>query len=108
MTEPGTQDTLAAIGRDLDRACALLLSPSPANLDCCSGILESAVAGLDTVPTSDAQRFHGRVSKAAALLEHASQFHRSWRHILGAKCAGYQAGGQPAMLESPARLRVEG
>jgi hypothetical protein len=120
MTPAEVQERLAAIGSDVNRACALLVSPAPANLDTCSLLLESASLQLSSVRSqlssgdanpgslNEAQRVHTSLRKAAALLENAAQFHQTWNRILGAMCSGYQAGGAAASVVRHPRMWLEG
>lgn len=112
---PDTTQRLAAVGAELERACGLLTSPAPANLDACARILEDASIALAAIPPHDAaqspdvaRELAHSVRKATALLRHAADFHESWRRVLGAMCAGYQPDGAAAPASPRTSLCLEG
>ena len=120
MTPAEIPERLAAIDSEVNRVCMLLVSPTPANLDTCSSILElasfqltgvrSQLSSPDANPGSLAQAQHLKRSlqKASALLEKAAQFHQTWNRMLGAMCSGYEAGGAAASVVRPPRMCLEG
>ena len=110
-------ERLAAARAQVDRACHLLLSPTPQALDRCAQLLASALSELtacqgDSAPASrartEAQRLHRSIGHTRRLLEGAAAFHQNWIRWLGALCAGYTRHGEPASLERVSRLVTEG
>ncbi len=115
MTATGTTARLAALASEVERACALLVSPAPAHLDQCALILEDASEALAAIPAPEAaqspvevRRLAVSIRHAAALLDHAAEFHRNWRRIRGVMCSGYQPGGDAAEHPIPSSLSMEG
>jgi hypothetical protein len=111
-------ERLAAVQSAVDRACQLLLSPTPQQLDACARLLETAVSELsalpDTAPESkndaraQARLLKKSIGRADRLLESAAEFYSNWIRFLGALCAGYTGQGQPASVEHDARLLARG
>jgi len=117
MITPDIAERLAAIRAQVDRACTMLISPDPGNLEESSRFLQAAsldLAGIAspiaaTENTLAASRsLRSSVRHAAALLQHAAAFHQGWRRILGSICSGYQPGGSPPAIERQARVSIEG
>ena len=120
MTSAELQERISTVGTELDRVAALLVSPVPATLDRCAQSLEAASFELSDLCShlspgdadpgllAEAQRLQRGVARATALLDRAAQFHHGWNQILGAMCAGYQAGGIVAPIVRPARVCVQG
>jgi len=100
--------------------CQLLLSPSPAALDRCTPLLETAVAEVSAcLPElrgsqgrqdvlDEAQRLFLAVGHAKRLLEGAAEFHHNWIRRLGALSGGYTGSGEPATVERGSRMQIEG
>lgn len=121
---PNTDNGIALAGvlREVQRACDLLRSPTPAAVDRCSVVLGSAIARLvewrkqfraqspasNRLVLEEARRLRASVHRAARLLESAAAYHSGWRKALGALCAGYTASGAPADAAPPGRLFLRG
>jgi hypothetical protein len=105
--------TTAAILREVEGVCALLVSPSPEKLERCERILESAVssfAGLHPAPSAlpAVHQLRTALWRAGQLLEGAFQYHEQWRRRRSVSLAGYQAGGSPAAMPPQRRMCLEG
>jgi hypothetical protein len=97
----------------VDRACNLLLAPSPATLEACTAELETAVAALsgigaaregkmaDPAARDEALRLQAAVGAAGRLLQGAAAYHVRWAAVLGALTAGYTGRGEAAPLAPP-------
>lgn len=104
----------------VERACALLLAPTPDALDGCSGVFEAAAhqlralrpaldgAGGDPEMLVEAWRLQRNVRRAGALLANAAAYHTRWTHLLGVKTAGYRPGGEAAETPRSGRLSLRG
>jgi hypothetical protein len=113
-------ERLQAVRLEVDRACQLLISPSPATLDSCARLLETAGSRLTQLqpqlrqgagnPTAqqEARRLRTAVLCVRHLLENAWSFHVNWGRLLGALSAGYTERGEPAPAPRRGRLSVEG
>jgi hypothetical protein len=113
-------EQLRSSSEQVERACALLLAPSPDALDGCSGVFETAArqltalrpalhgAGGDAETLVEAWRLQRNVRRAGALLANASAYHARWNHLLGVKTAGYRPGGEPAEAPRSGRLSLRG
>jgi hypothetical protein len=114
-------EQLAAARENLDRACELLLSPSPEALDQCAPLLEAAVtkvtacqqavAGQEwTAPGASAEgrRLQAAVRRARRLLDSAAEYHQNWARRIGALSAGYDGRGEPAEVDRGRRLILRG
>lgn len=108
-------ERLSMLTSEVERACGLLVSPLPGNLDECARILEDASTALAAIPAPvaaqaplEARTLQAGIQKASALLEHAAEFHQNWRRIRGAMCSGYTPGGSAAETILPSRLSLEG
>ncbi len=100
--------------------CQILLSPSPAALDRCAPLLETAVAEVSAClhelrrskgtqdEVDEAQRLRLAVRHAKRLLEGAAEFHQNWIRRLGALSGGYTGSGEPAAVERGSRMQLEG
>jgi hypothetical protein len=114
--------TLAEVQAEVQRACDLLRSPTPAAVDRCSIALASAISRLvdwskrfhggdrvsNRLALEEARRLRASVHRAAGLLESAAAYHAGWRKALGSLCAGYTASGAPADAAPPGRLCMRG
>jgi hypothetical protein len=100
----------------LAHACELLISPSPANLEICSELLDSAVTELDGIAISRSNAEQRRqltelrnaTLRAGALLNSANSFHRGWRSVLGGLMSGYDTAGRPQEPVARGALVLEG
>jgi hypothetical protein len=113
-------EQLLAARSEVDRACALLVSPSPEALDRCSRVLETAGSRLEEwrprlregignpAALEQARRLQAAVRRAGRLLEGASSFHLNWSRWLGAVSAGYTERGDPAPVPRGNRILVRG
>ena len=113
---------LAGVREEVQRACDLLRSPTPAAVDRCSIALGAAISRLvewrkqfraqtpasSRLTLEEARRLRASVRLAARLLESAAAYHSGWRKALGALCAGYTASGAPADAAPPGRLCLRG
>lgn len=106
-----------AAGREMaERACRLLAGPSPATLESCAGLLETAVKEIrsarveagDSGAREEARRLQSAIRQGAALLRSAADYHGGWSHWLGARTGGYRPGGEPSGWERPATVSVKG
>lgn len=118
---PNLTGQLAAAREKLDRACDLLLAPSPAALDQCALLLEAAVttvaacqaviaAPAQTEPgaSAEARRLQAAVRRARCLLESAAEYHQNWARRMGTMSAGYDGRGEPAAIDRGRRLILRG
>jgi hypothetical protein len=122
-------ERLAAARSAVDRACQLLLSPTPQQMDACSQLIQAAISDLSESPNLEvpslpagpqirpashpdelhqARLLKASIGRAARLLESAAAFHAGWIRCLGALCAGYTGQGQPAALDRGAHLLARG
>jgi hypothetical protein len=102
---------------DVQRACEMLVSPTPQILDQCFVLLETTTRDLASCrPEPDgkasalqeAQQLHAAVGHAKTLLDRAFAFHQAWTRRLGAMTAGYTPHGEPACVAGGFRLVVRG
>ena len=111
---------LAEVRGKVERACELLITPSPKVLDRCSSVLEEAAAELarrlaslegargDRAAQKEARRLWFSVRCARRLLENASEYRFRLDGLLRAATAGYTARGDPAPLQRAGRVSVQG
>jgi C4-dicarboxylate-specific signal transduction histidine kinase len=111
---------LVAVRAEVDQACHLLISPSPAALDSCAHLLETARSRLaqlrpqlrqaagNPAAQQEARRLRVAVMCAKRLLENACAFHVNWGRLLGALSAGYTERGDPAPAPRRGRICVQG
>ena len=119
MAGAAEQGLVEVRGR-VERACELLVTPSPKILDRCSSVLEEAAAELarrlpslegargDRGAQMEARRLWISVRSAGRLLENASEYRFRLDRLLRAATAGYTARGDPAPLQPARRLSVQG
>lgn len=118
---PNLTGQLADARQELERACDLLLSPSPAALDQCASLLETAVTKVaacqaaitdlqETEPGASAEgrRLQAAVRRARRLLESAAEYHQNWTRRIGAMSAGYDGRGEPVAVTQGRRLILRG
>jgi len=120
MPTAAFEEELRAARCDIDAAVRLLESPSPAIVDRCAGILQSAagrVAGLQTQTLrvgsraearEEANRLRNSVGRFARLLEGAAGFYTNWARVRDALCGGYTATGTPAPARFASRISLQG
>jgi hypothetical protein len=116
-------ERLAAARAAVDKACQLLLTPTPQQMDRSSRLLESAVAHIcafqESTPTfphlqaraealAETQSLKISIGRAKRLLESAGAFYANWIRCLAALCGGYTNHGQPAPLERGGHFLVKG
>jgi len=104
---------IAAISSEVERVCTLLKAPSPETLERCERILESAAASYAGLRPQRADRpavehLRSALGLAGQLLESAFQYHEQWRRRLWSSLAGYQPGGDPAVVVHPNRVSLRG
>ena len=111
------QEKLRRARGDVQRACEMLVSPTPQILDQCFVLLETTtqdLAGCREEPggnpaaLQEALQLHAAVHHAKALLDGAFAFHQAWARRLGAMTAGYTPHGEPACVAGGFRLVVRG
>ena len=120
MPTTAFEEELRAARFAIDGAARLLESPSPAIVDRCAGILQSAaerIAALQApiLPPTDrsaareeANRLRNSVWRAGRLLEGAAGFHTNWGLVRDTLCAGYTASGTPAPARFASRISLQG
>ena len=111
-------ERLVAVRLQVDRACDLLISPTPTALDSCSHLLETACSRLaqlqprlcqgagNPAAKEEARRLRAAIMCAGRLLENALSFHVNWGRLLGALSAGYTERGEPAKAPASHRGRI--
>ena len=124
MAAPASE-RLTAARAAVDRACKLLLSPSPQQMDDCGRLLETAILEVrnfydpnhwgDPVngtesreALAEARLLKISIDRTARLLQGGAAFYCNWIRCLSALCAGYTGQGEPATLERGARLLARG
>jgi len=118
-------ERLASARAAVDRACHLLLSPTPEQMDRCARLFENAISEINEFrspgtlldPRNAAPRqeavaqvrlLNRSLGRAARLLEGAALYHANWIRCLGALSAGYTPQGQPSVVERPVHLLARG
>jgi hypothetical protein len=109
-------ETVVASREIAERACRILVASSPEALEGCASLLEAAVRSLrsarvapgDVQARAEVRHLAAAVRQAGALLQNAADYHGGWNRWLGARTAGYQAGGVPAGMARPASVCLEG
>jgi hypothetical protein len=117
----GVTEQLAAARKETERACDLLLAPSPEALDRCASLLQAAVAQVtaskaalaspaqrEPGATAEGRRLQAAVRRARRLLEAAAEYHQNWARRIGTMSAGYDGRGEPAAVERGRRLIIRG
>jgi hypothetical protein len=113
-------DELAAARKELDRAGALLVTPSPEALDRCSSVLEATgrqladwqprlaeVAG-NAEALAEAWQLRRSFRRTERLLQNAGDFHWNWIRVRGAMTGGYTASGEAAPILHGHRVSLQG
>jgi hypothetical protein len=120
MARPAVVEQLAAVRRELDRAGALLTTPSPQALDSCSSVLESAGRQLlewqprlaeqagNAEALAEAWHLRRSFQRTERLLQNAGDFHRNWTLLRGTLTGGYTATGQAAPVDHGHRISLQG
>ena len=110
---------LASARAGVSDVCRILISPSPAALDRCAPLLETAAAEVSAclpelrnskgtqAEVDEAQQLRQAVRHAKRLLEGAARFHENWIRRLGALNGGYTGRGEPAAVERGSRMQIE-
>jgi hypothetical protein len=113
-------ERLATAQSEVQRACNLLITPTPEALNNCQDALARAVSALtefrsQCVETpagsgivSMAGALRAEVLQARRLLQNLASFYRGWERIFGTMSAGYTAGGDPAPVARSGRLCCRG
>ncbi|MGC8791968.1 MAG: hypothetical protein ACP5U2_01085 [Bryobacteraceae bacterium] len=98
----------------LSRAEQLLLAPGAEACEAAATELEEVERALRAAPKGGAgarlaaESLRERLRRVSRLLENAGELWRGWGRLLGALAGGYTASGEPAPLEPPASLNLEG
>jgi hypothetical protein len=120
MAAADAMEQLVTARSDVDRACELLVTPSPGSLDRCSRVLEAAVQRLtesqpqlrrgvgDATLLGEANRLRAAVRRAARLLEGANGFHLNWSRLRDAMTGGYTGRGDPSPVPRGSRISIRG
>ena len=113
-------ERLATARSDVNRACDLLIAPTPEALQGCQKALMSAVSAVseycdlcrqarsDPAEATAVRSLRTEIHRAGRLLQNLQNFHRGWERILGAMSGGYTAGGHPAPVIRAGRLNCRG
>src|ERR1700722_7377750 len=116
MTAAPGAEWLAMARAEVNRACTLLIAPTPEALIGCQDALERAVSALQEFrlgcrevqanPGDHAivRALSAEVMHASRLLQNLASFYRGWERILGAMSGGYTASGNPAPVARQGRL----
>src|SRR5580704_14027804 len=116
MTAAPSAERLAIARAEVNRACNLLIAPTPEALTGCQDALERAVFALrdfrsgcrevDLDPGDHAivRALRAEIRRASRLLQNLAGFYRGWERILGAMSGGYTASGNPAPVARQGRL----
>jgi hypothetical protein len=119
VIEPEVAARLADVRRHLAEAEALLLHPSPANLDACAPRLRESAECLggalarltayrgEEALLAGATGMRRQVKRMARLLENAARLHTVRERALSARVGGYTVAG-PAVFRAPGRIWVRG
>ena len=104
----------------MQRACDLLIAPTPEAMDSCQNALQRALSELTEfrsrikeISAGEATQrlacgLRTEVLRAARLLQNLAGFYRGWERILGTMTAGYTASGEPAPVTRLGRLNCRG
>jgi transposase-like protein len=121
--EPGRRNrTLEDIWAQAQRACGMLLSPTPEAVKQCAAEIGLAAENLaewrktyrargladPELALDNARRLRAAARRARRLLDSAAAFHAGWREMLGSLCSGYTSSGAPAGATLPGRLCLRG
>ena len=120
MTAEGLIEGFRTVRAEVERVCAMLISPSPEVLDRCPDLLRRAGEGLAALhpwlkpahgnpqALAEAQQLRATVRRAGRLLQNAADYHTRWNQILGTMSAGYLPGGDAAPVNRPGRVCLRG
>lgn len=120
MTGAPGAEQLAIARAEVNRACGLLVAPTPEALLNCQQALTSAVSALmefrdqcRQTPTASSaslamRAFRNEIHRAGRLLQNLANFYRGWERILGTRSGGYTASGDPAPVARVGRLSCQG
>jgi hypothetical protein len=112
---PGAE-LLALARAEVNRACNLLIAPTPEALIGVEDALERAVSALRDFRSACREvqagpgdhvivrALRAEVLRASRLLQNLAGFYRGWDRILGAMSGGYTASGNPAPVARRGRL----
>ena len=116
---PGAERLIVARS-EVNRACDLLIAPTPEALNSCQDALARAVSELTKFRSSCqegsagsnakplARELRAEILRAGRLLQSLAGFYRGWERILGAMSGGYTADGDPAPVARIGRLCCRG
>lgn len=120
MTQADLRERMEVARVTLERACDLLMDPTPQRLEDCRVELAMAATSLpgctaelsrhagDAVLLAQALRLRQAVQRAGLLLRGAAEHHGKWFQILRAKMGGYTAQGDLAAVSCAARVWLRG
>ena len=115
MTPPAQDGCLTAACREIERACALLETPTAAQLDASAAALSRAIDCLrgrmeisEVEAPGSAFRLRHAVNRAMTLLRCANEYHSCWSRILHSMAANYTPYGVAEPLRLAPRFTGEG
>jgi hypothetical protein len=120
MTAAPGAEQLAIARAEVNRACGLLIAPTPEALQNCQQALTSAVSALTEfreqcrqTPTATSaslatRALRNEIHRAGRLLQNLANFYRGWERILGTMSGGYTANGDPAPVSRAGRQSCQG
>lgn len=120
MTAARDAERLATARSEVNRACNLLIAPTPEALNTCQDALQRAIAALTESRSPshgfqagpavepEARALRAEVRRAGWLLQNLADFYRGWERILGTMSGGYTANGAPAPVARLGRLCCRG
>jgi hypothetical protein len=101
--------------RDVEAACRLLETPTPAQMDASTAALSAAVERLRNIPRfqppdggAEARLLQHSVNKARRLLEQANEYHACWARVLFGMSGSYTHYGALEPLRLGPRFCQEG
>jgi hypothetical protein len=99
----------------LDRACDLLISATPADWEASETILAAVIGdlrhasiGRGTMALQPAMQLRKAVHRAGRLLETAAAYRFEWARRLDIARNGYTAGGEPAPVPPAGTISLRG
>ena len=113
--------TVKQLQQSIRDARALLIAPTPENLNDCQGRVDEAVTVLrqlqTRLPGGDSKRdsslraplaeLRAEIARLNTLLESAATFHTGWVRLAASMVAGYTADGTPGQPEPARRVWLE-
>jgi len=112
-------ERLAGVRQAVERACQLLLNPTPGILRQCTGVLDGAVAELSRTREklrdrsspellTETRQLHSALHLTRELLNNAAFYYAGWDRIQRAMVGGYTGHGEAAAVAVAGTLQVEG